>query len=235
LGKPGGTEEEVVAVQEAASEEIFAYIKEILDERRRHPKDDVTQAIINGRFNGERPLTEDEIMRIIYLLIRGGLDTTRSVLGFTMVELAQHPAERQKLIDDPSLMPAAAEEMLRLGAPVHAGRIVTERVIVGGITMEPGDRVLVFTESANRDPAVFSNPDSIALDRPSKHMTFLAGIHRCLGSHLVRTELTIALEEIHRRIPDYRLIEDRPPVHHGSQVRGLVELFLQFTPEKVAS
>jgi cytochrome P450 len=235
LGRPGGTDEETVAVQGAANEEIFSYIRAMIAERRRNPKEDVTQAIINGRYNNERPLTDDEILRIIYLLIRGGLDTTRSVLGFTMLQLADNPEQRQLLVDDPSLCAKATEEMLRLGAPVNVGRIVTERVELGGVVMEPGDRVVVFSPSVNRDPAAFADPDSILLGRPSNHLTFLAGIHRCLGSHLVRVELAIALEELHRRIPDYRLIEDRPPVHHGSQVRGLISLPLEFTPEKVTS
>jgi cytochrome P450 len=122
--------------------------------------------------------------------------------------------------------------MLRLGAPVAPGRVVTEPVEVGGIKMEPGDRVVVFLSSANRDPVEFDAPDEVRVDRkPNRHLTFSNGPHRCLGSHLGRLELVIALQEIHRRIPDYRLIEGRPPVLHHSQVKGLVELPIEFSPE----
>jgi cytochrome P450 len=232
IGQPGGTEEESTAVRTGASAEVFGYFTNIISERRKAAKDDFTQAIIDSQFRAERPLTDDELLRMFWLLMLGGLHTVRGVLGFSIIDLSQNPAERQRLVDDPSLTEAAVEEMLRLGAPVAPGRVVTEPVEVGGIKMEPGDRVVVFLSSANRDPVEFDAPDDVRVDRkPNRHLTFSNGPHRCLGSHLGRLELVIALQEIHRRIPDYRLIEGRPPVLHHSQVKGLVELPIEFSPE----
>lgn len=231
VGSPGGTEEESTLVRTTASGEVFGYFTKVINERRKDRRDDITQAIVESRFKGERPLSDDELLRMFWLLMLGGLHTVRGVLGFSVIDLSQDPRQRQLLIDDPSRIPAAVEEMLRLGSPVAPGRVVTEDIEVGGVTMKTGDRVVVFLSSANRDPHEFDSPNSIDVERkPNRHMTFSNGPHRCLGSHLGRLELVIAFEEIHRRIPDYHLIEGQPPVLHHSQVRGIVELPIAYTP-----
>lgn len=231
IGAPGGTEEESTLVRTAASGEVFGYFTSLIAERRKSRREDITQAVIESDFKGERPLSDDELLRMFWLLMLGGLHTVRGVLGFSVIDLSQNPEQRKLLVDDPSKIPTAVEEMLRLGAPVAPGRVVTEDTEIGGIKMQAGDRVVVFLSSANRDPGEFSAPDSVEVERkPNRHMTFSNGPHRCLGSHLGRLELVIAFEELHRRIPDYRLIEGRPPVLHHSQVRGIVELPIAYTP-----
>jgi cytochrome P450 len=135
-------------------------------------------------------------------------------------------------LEDPSLMPGAVEEILRLGAPVAPARVVKQRCTFGGVELQEGDRVVLFTSAANRDPEEFEDPDELLVDRfPNRHLAFGGGPHRCVGSNLGRLELLIALEEIHRRIPDYRLPDRYEPRLHHSQVLGLYELRLQFTPE----
>jgi cytochrome P450 len=149
-----------------------------------------------------------------------------------MIHLSDHPDQRRRLVEDPSLIPSAVEELLRLDAPVAPGRVVVKPVTLHGVTMQPGDRVLAFLSAANRDESEFECPHAVQLDRAhNRHITFSAGPHRCVGSNLARVELAIALEEIHRRIPDYQVDPDRPPTFHHSQVRGVRELHLTYTPQ----
>jgi hypothetical protein len=110
--------------------------------------------------------------------------------------------------------------------------MVARDVEIGGVTMRAGDQAVLLLCSANRDEAEFPRAGEVEIDRkPNRHLAFGAGPHRCLGSHLARIELNIALEEIHRRIPDYRLIPERPPILHPSQVRGFVSMPIAFTAD----
>jgi hypothetical protein len=232
VGKPGTTDEEDMAVRLAAMVEVAEYFGSVVEQRRANPDvDDVTGSLLRSRFAGERPLTDDEVLRALTLLMLGGLHTVRGVLSFGMIHLADNPEQRQRMVDDPGAVPAAVEELLRLDAPVTPGRVVTKPVTMHGVDMQPGDRVLAFLSSANRDESEFACPHALQVDREhNRHLTFSAGPHRCVGSNLARVELTVALEELHRRIPDYRVDSERPPVLHHSQVRGVRELHLTFTP-----
>jgi cytochrome P450 len=101
------------------------------------------------------------------------------------------------------------------------------------VSIAEGDQLLLVLSAANRDPKAFPEPVNFDINRfPNRHLSFGAGVHRCLGSHLGRVELTIALEELHRRIPDYRLVESDPPAYHSTQVRGCLRMPITFTPEK---
>ena len=216
-----------------ANEEVFAYFADIIAARRKNRGDDATSILLDSKYGGERPLSDDELLRALWLLMLGGLHTVRGVLGFGIIQLTRHPEQRQRLVDDPSLMASAVEELLRVEAPVTAGRIVAKPVEFRGVQMQPGDMVLVFLSAASRDPEEFKDPHALLVDRtPNRHFAFSGGPHRCVGSYLARIELRVALEEIHRRIPDYQLVADRAPVLHHSSVRGLFELPLTFTPEK---
>ena len=233
LGKPGGTEEENFAARIAACAAVWEYFTEMLEHRRRDPDvDDVTGLLLKAEYRGERPLRDDEVLAALWLLMVGGLHTTRGVLSFGMIHLAQNPDQRQRIIDDPSLIPGAVEELLRLDAPVAPLRVLAKPVTLGGVQLQEGDRVLAVLCAANRDGAEFDCPADVRVDRPgNRHLTFGAGPHRCVGSHLARLELAIAFEEIHRRIPDYRLVPGRPPSRHHTQIRGVHDLWLEFTPE----
>jgi cytochrome P450 len=147
--------------------------------------------------------------------------------------LSKNPDQRDQIIADPKLIPKAVEEILRIEAPVIPGRRATREVELGGVMLAKDDQLILMLCSANRDHAEFAEPTKFDLSRhPNRHMSFSVGPHRCLGSHLARIELTIAMEELHRRIPDYQLVESDPPVFHSSQVRGCMRMPITFTPEK---
>jgi cytochrome P450 len=139
--------------------------------------------------------------------------------------MAEHPEVRKQLVGDLSLVPTAVEEMLRWESAVCPARVVKEDVVLDGVQLKAGDKILIPFASANHDADQFSEPDTVDLTRdPNPHIAFGAGNHRCVGSHLARLELRIAFEELHRRIPDYRLDPDNPPVRHLSQVKGVLSL-----------
>jgi cytochrome P450 len=145
-----------------------------------------------------------------------------------MWHLALHPGDRKRIVDDPSLIPVAAEELLRYYSVVATVREVAQDGEFMGCPIHEGDRVIFPFASANRDPAEFDHADQVDLDRfPNRHMAFGAGIHRCLGSHLARMELRIALEEWHKRIPDYEVVDPDALRHHVLSVSGLVTLPLR--------
>ncbi|GAA4546613.1 cytochrome P450 [Pseudonocardia xishanensis] len=229
VGKPGGTPEEDAAVRGAANDAVFGYFGDMIARRDDPRADDVMKLLFAARYEGERPLTDDELRKMLWLLMVGGLHTVRGVLSFGMLHLIKDPAQRAALTADPSLSTAAAEELLRIDSPVALGRLVAKRTELRGVTLEPGDRVLLMSSAAGRDGEVFDEPHALRLDRSvNRHLAFGAGVHRCVGSHLARIEIRVALEEIHRRMPDYAL--DGDPVFHHSQVRGLEHLPLRFTP-----
>jgi cytochrome P450 len=232
FGKPGAPPEEDMQYRAESTLEVFGYFAEMVALRRQDPDvDDVTGALLDARYNGERPLTEDEILRALWLLMIGGLHTVRSALAFGMIHFAENPDQRRAVVDDPELIPSAVEEILRIDAPVAPGRLVVSDLEFAGVKMLAGDRVVAFLSAANRDEKQFPCPHAFQVDRnPNRHLTFGGGPHRCLGSNLARVEMAIALEEIHRRMKDYRLHPARPPIRHHSQVRGVSELWLQFTP-----
>jgi cytochrome P450 len=235
-GKPGATEEESAAARQQAAQQMFGYFAGVLADRRARPgADDVTTTIINTPVEmagGARPLTDEELCRMFFLLLIAGLHTVQGSLAWSVLHLSARPDERQRLIDDPALLPSAVEEMLRIESAVSMGRRVTRDTELAGVRLKAGDQLLVVLAGANRDGRQFTEPGEVRVDRsPNRHLAFGSGPHRCLGSHLARIELTIALEEIHRRIPDYRLDPGQPALSHASQVRGVVQLPILFTPE----
>ncbi|WP_110207558.1 cytochrome P450 [Nocardioides daejeonensis] len=193
-----------------AKASIMNYFDEAVNERRanpRDPKEDMVTRLVQARID-DVPLTQDEILTICLTLMLAGLDTTRSALGFIYTHLAQHDADRQAIIDDPTLIPKAVEEFLRLYPLVfQAGREVQEPQEFNGVELEKGDVVWLGIAQANRDPRKFDNPDEFDVNRPNvnQHIAFGGGPHRCLGMHLARLELKIVLEEWHKRIPEYRI------------------------------
>jgi cytochrome P450 len=228
VGKPGAPPEEDMAFRAEANEEVATYFAGVIADRRANGGEDPTAQIVNADFQG-RSLTDDELQRMLWLLMLGGLHTVRGVLGLGLIHLDRAPTERQRLIDDPSLLGGAVEELLRIEAPVANGRVVTRDTELQGVTLREGDMVLVMLSSANRDPREFPAPDELRVDRtPNRHLSFSGGPHRCVGSHLARIELSVALAEILRRIPDYA-VAGEPELHH-SQVRGIDSLPIRFTP-----
>ncbi|MCF3939667.1 cytochrome P450 [Gordonia tangerina] len=235
FGKPGGTEEESLEARAIAGMQMLGYFQKMVDERRANPGDDVTSQLIHTEVelaDGLRLLTDEELNRMFFLLLIAGLHTVQGSLAWAIVHLVNNPEQRQQIIDDPAMIPSAVEEILRIEAAVVPGRRATRDVELGGMSVKEGEQLILLLCSANRDDGEFDEPDELDVTRrPNRHLAFGGGAHRCLGSHLARIELTIALEEIHRRIPDYDLVESDPPVFHASQVRGCVKMPIRFTPE----
>ena len=207
-----------------AGEELNEYLSLLLAERKQAPGDDIISTLSAAQIDGEG-LTDDEILDMTYLLFIAGLDTVASSLGLNFLRFAQRADLRRRLASDPDVIPLAVEEMLRVESLVLCGRTATQDVEIGGHLIREGDRVLVNTVSADRDPAVFDNPQEIDFDRGrSRHIAFGVGPHRCAGSHLARIELGIAYEAWHRRIPEYRVEDGAMVDRHASSVAGISAL-----------
>jgi cytochrome P450 len=206
----------------SAAESIRGYFADVLAARRARPADptvDFVTYLLNARVF-DRPLSEDELLDICFVLVLAGLDTTRGQLGYLFHHLATHPEHRRRLIEDPALIPGAVEECLRVFSIILGdGRKVTTDIDFHGVPMKKGDMVWLSVAAANRDPRAFDDPDQFVLDRKGNtHFGFAAGPHRCLGAHLARQEMVIAVEEWHRRIPDYRLVNDEPLFERGGML-----------------
>jgi cytochrome P450 len=169
-------------------------------------RDDVVDAIMKAEIEG-RPITPEEIVGTVELLVLGGLDTTAGVLGSAILRFCHHPELPALLRERPALIPGAVEELLRLdGSFICVGRTARHQTQVDGHIIAEGEQVLIYWASANRDESEFEHPDAFDLDRPrNRHIAFGAGPHRCAGSNLARMNLRVALEELLRRLRDIRL------------------------------
>jgi cytochrome P450 len=221
------TQEEIPALAEK--------VKEVIAERKRNPGDDPISFILGHEIDG-RPITEEEVLNMVDLIISGGVGTVASLSGQALEWLSANPAVRQRLIDDPGLMQNAVEEFLRFFSPTQAlARTVGKDADFHGVRIKKGDRALLAWSSGNRDAAGgFENPDQIDIERmPNRHMSFGVGSHRCAGSHLGRLMARTILTQVLERMPDYQ-------VDHASVVRyprqgvntGFDTLPATFTPGK---
>ena len=203
---PANTAEERIEMIDATGAEIYAVLDEVLADREREPKDDFMSGFLSAEVDGHT-LTHNEVLDICYLFFLAGLDTVTASLDCFLAYLAQHPAARQSLVDDPTLIPSAVEEMLRWETPVTGVvRITTDDTELGGCPIANGTTVSVLLGSANTDEKAWPESDTIDFHRDTnKHLAFGGGAHRCLGSHLARMELLVALEEWHAAVPDYEL------------------------------
>lgn len=218
-------------IPHAAAHEL---IEEIIKQRRAKPEDDLVSALVVAEIDG-RPLTDEELVPMVRLLINGGLLTTTDAIGNLLLYLSRNPEVRQRLIDEPELRVTAIEESLRYESPVtsHA-RTVATHCQVGDQELEPGERVLMLWGSANRDPEEFPDPTTFVVDRAqNRHLAFGWGIHKCLGLHLARLELRMALDEVLRRIPDFHIEESGViEAQHVGIVFGRLALPAVFTPNE---
>jgi cytochrome P450 len=191
---------------------LTGYLRELVGERRASPDDSILSALITAEDEGDR-LTTGEIVSTALLLLVAGFETTVNLIGNGTVALLGDPDGWDRLRRDPALVPAAVEEMLRYDSPVQlTARTATEDVEVGGRVIAAGQPVIVFIGGANRDPAVFDQPDEFRIGRPDpgRHLSFSLGMHHCLGAALARLEGRIAIEELTRRYPALELAA--PPV-----------------------
>jgi cytochrome P450 len=207
-GDPEEAPEETQKRCAAAGARCYEYFNRVLDDREAAggSNDDLIGAFINAEVDGHR-LTREDILDITYLLMIAGLDTVAATLSCMISWLARHPDERQRVIDDPTMWPQVVEELLRWETPVPNGlRFASADMEVNGRKIPYGTRMHLAYGAGNLDPEVFPDPMSVKFDRAQiPHATFATGFHRCLGSHLARMELRTALDQFHRRIPDYRI------------------------------
>jgi len=183
----------------------LAYLRAFIEEVKASPAENLTSHIVHGEVEGRR-LTEDEIIGTVAFLWLGGLDTVAATTSLMFRRLALQPDLQDALRADPSLIPDAIEEFLRVQPLVNSTRLVKQDHEVDGVRIRAGDHIMCFNSAGNFDPAEFAEPRQIRFDRPSnRHFTLAGGPHRCLGSHLARRELRIALAEVLRRIPRFRL------------------------------
>ncbi|WP_084028319.1 cytochrome P450, partial [Mycobacterium avium] len=188
------------------AQQIYEYFDKAIDEHIAVPRDDVLSAMIAADVGGQ-PLSREELLDICFLFLIAGLDTVTDSLDCFFVYLARHPQHRRQLVERPDVLPGAVEELLRWETPVPGvARVATQDVEVGGCPISKGERVSPLLGAANTDPAEFPDPETVDFTRsPNRHRAFGGGPHRCLGSHLARMELRVALREFHRRIPDYEI------------------------------
>jgi cytochrome P450 len=229
-GAEGGAPE-AVAQMTAAWSELATYWAEMLADRRAHPLDpavDFVTMISQSKLNDD-PMPDEDIVDIMVTLTLGSLDTLKSQLGWQLWHLATHPEDRARVVADPSLIPSAVEEFLRAYPIVSMARKVTRDVDFHGCPMKKDDMVLLTIQAATRDPRVFPEPETVVIDRsPNRHIAFGASEHRCLGSHLARTELRLAIEEWIRLIPEFHVDREEPLLAKGGQV-CLLELPLAWS------
>ena len=194
------------AVMMKAIDEVTAYFSSHIERRKTHPTDDLITTLMNARDRDGQPLSDAHVQGTLRLLLIAGIDTTWSAIGSSLWHLAKTPADRERLIAEPELLPTAIEEFLRAFAPVTMAREVVKETEVSGCPIKPGNMVLLSFPAANRDPVMFPDADKVVIDRKQNpHAAFGLGIHRCIGSNLARMEMTVAIEEWLKRIPDFRL------------------------------
>ena len=198
--------DEVDRQQEVARKQCAAYFGKLYDERTASGDlgDDLLGWLIGSSVDGHE-LTREQFLNIMLLMIVGGLDTVSASLSCILSWLARHPEQRRWILEDASRWPAAIEELLRFESPVPQGfRQAQEDVEINGTQYPAGTYFIMSWPAINLDPATFTNPLEVDLQRsPNPHVVFASGWHRCLGSHLARLELRVAMEEFHKRIPEY--------------------------------
>jgi cytochrome P450 len=211
-----------------AAAALYEYFSTFLGERRAHPRDDLMTALVQAEVDGEH-LSEEELLGFCLLLLIAGHETTTNLLSNSAVVLSQHPESRRQLADNPALVPAAVEELLRYDSPVQGlGRTLTRQVDLHGQPMKAGDTVLLLFGSANRDDHAFPDADRFDINRrPERQVAFGRGIHFCLGASLARLEARIALQALLARHRDWDVDLDSAVRLRSGPIRGYVSLPVQ--------
>ncbi|MFI9415283.1 cytochrome P450 [Nocardia gamkensis] len=209
-----------------ASMKLLGYYAEMVAERRRARRDDLTSALLDAEIEGDR-LSDEEIIGFLFLMVVAGNETTTKLLGNALYWGARNPGEYAKVVADVDLVPDWVEETLRYDTSSQMiARTATEDLAYHDGVIPAGAKVLLLIGSANRDPAAFDDGDSFRIDRADKSglASFGAGVHFCLGAHLARLEATVALQEFVSRVTAFDIVPDRVQRVHSSNVRGFAHL-----------
>jgi cholest-4-en-3-one 26-monooxygenase len=240
----GGGPRYSTAESHAASAEFGAVTWQLIQDRRAEPRDDLISLWCHKEVEmtapdgsgalATRPMNDEEIIHETLLLLDGGAETTRTVIGSTVLELIRHPDQRRLLIDEPARIgDTAVEEFIRWTTPIlNMRRTVTEDHELHGCSLRAGDEVLLMYSAANRDPRAFERADVYDVTREhNQHVAFGFGTHFCLGASLARLEIRLMFEELLRRLPDMRLAPwADPQIQPAVFARGLKSLRVEFTP-----
>ncbi|MDE0885481.1 MAG: cytochrome P450 [Myxococcota bacterium] len=213
--------------------EFQKYFEKVLEDRADNPRNDIISALVTARVEGEKPLDTAECLSILQQLLVAGNETTASTLCEGMRLLVENPEQLERLREEPTLIPNAVEEMLRLTTPTaNMWRVCLEETEIGGVSIPAGSGMLVRYSAANRDPAIFPDPHRFDVARPNagEHLAFGAGVHFCLGAQLARTELVKGFEALIERLPNPRFPEGSPPPEYPPNIllRGMTALPLEF-------
>jgi len=199
---------------------LFDYLVAQVHDHLDNPREDLTTYLINAELHGHS-LDPSHVVGTMALLLIAGIDTTWSAIGASLWHLARTPQDRKRLVADPRLLPVAMEEFLRAYAPVTMARLVKQDMHWHGVDMKADDWILLSFPAANRDPAQFDRAGEVVIDREvNRHAAFGLGIHRCVGSHLARMELRVALEVWLERIPEFSLDDPSAVTWAAGQIRG---------------
>ncbi|MCP4005242.1 MAG: cytochrome P450 [bacterium] len=239
---------EIVARAGQSYLEYANYVTPIIEERRANPQEDLVSILAGAKDSGllkeydesgiaasaiaDRELQNDELIKLMVILMVAGNETTRNGISGGMQLLIENPAARQRLVDDPSLIPVAVEEMVRVTTPVRSfGRTATCDAEVGGKKIAAGQKVLIIYTSANRDEREFEDPDRFDIDRNPHHLGFGIGNHFCLGANLARMEMRVAFERVLSRLPNMEYSAGGPVLQPSALVRTCAEMKVRYTPE----
>lgn len=204
--------EEAQRIRIDTGKQIYAFFRDLIATRRKAPRKDLMTYLVEVELQGEK-LADNEILDICFLFLLAGLDTVTATLGCNIAYLAANPEQRRRLAADPDLLEGAVEELLRWETPVTGvPRVLKQDVTLHGVEMKQGELVTLLLGASNVDDAEFGDACDVDFARErNRHLAFGAGAHRCLGSHLARMELRVALEEWHRRLPDYAIKPGETP------------------------
>jgi cytochrome P450 len=212
------------AVRKASKQAVGQYVDAVVKARRANPGDDLISFMSTGQVD-DRVVTHDEARAMVTNLVIGGLDTVRNMMAYFAIFLARNDAHRRQLVENPSLIPNAVEELLRWFAIPNMGRSVAKDVVFHGVEMRAGDMILMPLVLAGRDDDVYDDALTVKFDRKSlRHLSFGAGAHGCPGLHLARIELHVFLEEWLKRIPDFTIAPGAKPVMRGGVILAVQSL-----------
>jgi cytochrome P450 len=221
----------LVALMEA-SQSLTTLMSDLAEARRSDPTDDVTSALVHSNIDGES-LTPAEVASFFILLVIAGNDTTRNAISSGLLSFAEHPDQRARWQADPAgIAPTGVDEIVRWGSPIiWMRRTVAEATVLGGEELVPGEKLLLFYNSANRDEDAFENPYTFDVGRaPNPHLGFgAAGPHFCLGAHLARQEIDVLFRQLFARLPDIA-VSGEPDRLRSTFINGIKHMDCEFTP-----